>query len=319
MVIMSMAITAFNKWCYLFLLLVILANLAACNSNQVRHQSNGIPASVYRNSLDSLPRYHHSSQNIENSIFRPDFINLLISINRDEGPLDITRFRTAVYNWNTVVTDRNEAISYKDGHFYNFASLANTDKSSCPLSSDCLIDMNDLIIVQSWLRWQPLASTYHINDDGADPSFEHINNQRSLKLQQALQLIYKNSIGKKLLDHVLKTGLKIELKELQGKHGYYSHADNLIVIDPKVVGYEFNLRYLIHELIHAGNLTANNSITEEVIAEYIGLTVQNQITDIPFEINHYSMFVDHVLHEEYGVLPTNNNIRNQLQALDIRI
>jgi len=292
--------------------------LVACNSHNVKTNSTGVPASVYRNSLNNLPSHHYSSSsNVEKSIFRPDFINLLVNINREEGPLDIFRLKEAVDNWNTVITDRKELIIYDAKHFHTFSGLGEIDKNNCSIQNDCLIDLRDIIIVQSWLRWKPEFNV--IANDSNKLNLSSLHNQTSPKLTNLLDILSKNKTGRKLINHAIKTGLKIELKKLGGKHGYYSYNENLVVIDPKVVNYEFNLRYLVHELVHATNQTINNSIEEEVLAEYIGLMIQNQITDVPFELSAYSIFVDHVLHDEYGKLPVSNNIQSQLIALGIDI
>ncbi|NOY67322.1 MAG: M48 family metallopeptidase [Gammaproteobacteria bacterium] len=310
---------SYTKQAYYLLLLIVSASLlSACNTHYVNQSANGIPASVFRNSLNNLPSHYYSSSKIKNSIFRPDFINLLVNINREEGPMDIFRLRDAVDNWNTVTTNRNESIKYNGKHFYRFAALGDTDKTNCLSETDCTIDLGDIIVAQSWFRWQPHQSTLSSKEQNR-PSLEAIAKQPDQKLLKTLQSIYRNPIGERLIEHALKTNLKIELRVLEGKHGYYSYNDNLIVIDPKVINYEFNMRYLVHELVHASNQTISNSIEEEVFAEYIGLMVQNQITDIPFELSAYSMFVDHVLHDEYGQLPVNNNIKGQLLALGIDI
>ncbi len=77
-------------------------------------------------------------------------------------------------------------------------------------------------------------------------------------------MISKDPVGNKLIRHCSATGVSFDTKKLFGKHAYYNHAENKIVIDPKVLTYEFNLRYLIHEMVHATNHGNDNSITEEV-------------------------------------------------------
>ena len=302
----------------ILLLAVSAPALVACNSQNIKTNSTGVPASVYRNSLSNLPSHHYySSNNVQKSIFRPDFINLLVNINREEGPLDIFRLKEAVDSWNTVITGRNELITYDAKHFHTFSKLGEIDKNNCSTQNDCKIDLGDIIIIQSWLRWEP---TFKVESTGnKKPALHSLQNKESSKLTDLLNKISKNDIGRKLIDHAIKTGLQVKLKKLGGKHGYYSYNENLVVIDPKVINYEFNLRYLVHELVHASNQTIKNSIEEEVLAEYIGLMIQNQITEIPFELNAYSIFIDHVLHDEYGKLPVSNNIQGQLIALGINI
>jgi len=314
-----MALIHSNKLHYLILLIVAGMFMTACNSNQIKNASNGIPASVFRNSLEDLPKHYYASSNIENTLFRPEFINLLININREEGPLDIFRLRSAVQNWNTVTTGRNESINYNIDHFYKFAALGNKDKSSCINQTECVIDLSDIIIAQSWLRWQPRQVNIKNTPDFSIPLLGPLVKTHDARLLQSLESIYKHPVGKKLIEHALKTRLKIDIQPLSGKHGHYSFSENLVVIDPKVVNYEFNQRYLIHELVHASNQTISNSIEEEVFAEYIGLMIQNEMTQVPFEINPYAIFVDHVLHDEYGNLPSRNNIKGHLSALGIKL
>ena len=299
-------------------LLILWFSLSACNFAPVKESQSYVPASIYRNSLNTQSYYSHTSNLIKNSIFRPEFINLMIDTNRNEGAIDIFRLKQSVSSWNSVVTDRRDTIQFNAEHFHKMAGLGDNNTINCSESGDCTIDLHDLKITRHWLSKtiqltnnstnSTKLSTTHINQINAD---------NNTSLYYALKLIDKDTMGSRLISQLVQNNTIILVKKLHGKHGYYNSNKNIIVIDPTIVSYEFNLRYLVHEMVHATNLTRDNAISEEIVAELIGFNIQNRLTGVPLAHHAYAVFIEHLLHADYGQLPMENNIFNQLATIGI--
>jgi len=298
-------------------LLILL--LSGCNSANLKSDSNAVPASVFRNSLQYSNSIQGYNSQVNHTIFKLDFIHYIITQNRNQGAINIESLKRMVNNWNSVSTSPKEVVRFKDHHFYRFASLSNNN-SNCSTSDVCLIDLEDVNILLKWMGFQARQITHRANVQTAiHINLKALNPENNINLHKTLLLINKDLVGAHLIRNAIGYGTKIKVKELSGRHGYFNFSTNEIVIDPKILNYEFNMRYLVHELVHATNHTRNNSITEEVLSELIGLSVQNRITDIPFEINPYTMFIEHLLHPDYGSLPVTNNIKQSLGQTGITL
>jgi len=299
-------------------LLVLGFSLSACNFAPVKENKSYVPASIYRNSLNTQSYYSHTSNLINNSIFRPEFINLMIDTNRNEGAIDIFRLKQSVSSWNSVATDRRDSIQFNAEHFYKMAGLGDNNTVNCSESGDCTIDLQDLKITRYWL-----SKTIHLKNNSINTAklrttqINHINADNNSSLHYALKLIDNDTMGNRLITQLTQNNTVILVKKLHGKHGYYNSNKNIIVIDPTIVSYEFNLRYLVHEMVHATNLTMDNAISEEIVAELIGFNIQNRLTGVPLAHHAYAVFIEHLLHADYGQLPMENNIFNQLSTLGI--
>jgi len=301
--------------------IVILAAyfFCGCSSVEVKNNTNYIPASVYRNSLQKVSANLSTRSDIQNSIFRIDFLDLLIAINREEGALNIERLRSAVMVWNAVASGFKERIKFVPEHYYIMASLDDNNTTECDQQTNCTISLRDIIVLHKWINF----NVHHINAINNPAQInsltEKINLETNRNLSKVLRAILHDPLGYKLVANALNQNTSIEIRELSGKHGFYNHTENKIVIDPKVINYEFNMRYLVHELVHVMNKQSDNSVDEEVLAELIGLEIQNHITDIPFEQHPYSTFVEHLLDPDYGRLPISNNINKIMARAGIEI
>ncbi len=302
-----------------FIIILVAYFFYGCSSVEVKNNTNYIPASVYRNSLPRTSANLSTRSDIQNSIFRIDFLNLLIAINREEGALDNNRLRSAVMAWNAVASGFKEKIKFVPEHFYIMAGLDSNNTTECDQQTNCTISLGDIIVLHKWMDFN-VNHINAINDSTRINSYiKRINHVPNRKLSRILRAILHDPIGYKLVANALDQNTSIEIRELSGKHGFYNYTRNKIVIDPKVINYEFNMRYLVHELVHVTNKQSNNSVDEEVLAELIGLEIQNHITDIPFEQHPYSTFVEHLLHPDYGNLPISNNINKSLTRAGIAL
>lgn len=298
--------------------LIILALLSGC-AGQTNTKQNEVPASVYRNSLRSIFSDVQSIHNIKQSIFKPVFLDYLAYLTRNGVSLNEQAIQDSVKRWNAVATDKAELIKYNRAHFTGVASLHNPGQRNCTQTKQCEISILDVNILRTWMQWRldyTLTTPWH--------SIDHhqlllLNPDKDPELHLALVKLSGNRVGSALLRHALDSGLSIRTEQLSGSHGYYDHSENAITLDQSVVGYEFNLRYLVHELLHACNTADDNSITEEVLAELIGLQIQNQITGIRFDINPYLVFVEHILHPDYGQLTFSNDIYGELAMVGIEL
>jgi len=304
----------------IFIIFILGLIFSGCSNIEIKKDSNYIPASVFRSDVKNvLSTYYGNEQILERSIFRPQFLHYLHTIYYTNGPVEFSQVKDAVATWNSIMTGGNDHISFDPLHFYRLAALSNNNRVDCNEMSDCVITDKAINLVQKWHQQKTvniastkLDSTYDINTSNTD-------NPDTSALEQALSNIRKDPIGNKLVRHCREAGVSFVVQKLHGKHAYYNHSENRIVIDPKVLSYEFNLRYLIHEMVHATNLSNDNSITEEVLAELIGLDIQNRVTGIPMELQPYSVFIQHLLHPEYGKLPVSNNIIQSLYDAGLKI
>jgi len=298
---------------------LILLLLTGCGGQLNVVKQNEVPASVYRNSLRSIFSDVQSAHNIKQSIFKPEFLDYLTYLTRNNKTLDQYALQSSIKRWNAVATERNELVRYNPTHFSRVASLHNASHNSSSQISRSTISFEDVKILQAWLYWRLdytiTTPSYTFNKS----QLQLLNPEKNPDLLSSLEKLAAHPAGATLVQHALDSGLVIRLAQLSGSHGYYNYNENMITIDSSVVNYEFNLRYLIHELLHACNTDEDNSITEEVIAELIGLDIQNQITGINFEINPYLVFVEHILHPEYGKLVFANDIYGELAMAGIEL
>ncbi len=303
----------------LTVLVLIIPLLSGCAGSLSSHKHNEIPASVYRNSLHDIFINTPSHHNIRQSIFKPEFLGYLAYLVSTSQTLDEHALRGSINRWNAVASEKSEQIHYNPVHFMRVASLHREGNNLCTRVSECTISLEDINILRTWLSWRLnyIVTIPHTTIDTTQLSL--LNPSKQPRLQTALQKLSHNQAGVALIQQALDSGLVIRLGQLQGSHGYYDFNEHTITLDPSVVNYEFNLRYLVHELLHACNTAEENSITEEVLAELIGLRIQNQITGIRFELNPYLVLVEHVLHPEYGQLSFNNDIYGELAIAGIEL
>lgn len=293
---------------------------SGCSSIEIKNNSNYIPASVFRSDVKNvLSTYYGNEQILERSIFRPQFLHYLHTIYHTNGPVEFNQVKSAVATWNSIMTGGNDRISFNPLHFYRLAALSNSNRIECNDMSDCVITDKAIKLVQKWHQHKAVDIASTNIDSTYDINISNVDNSIKPALEQALSNISKDPVGNKLVQHCSEAGVSFVVQKLHGKHAYYNHSENRIVIDPKVLAYEFNLRYLIHEMVHATNRSNDNSITEEVLAELIGLDIQNKVTGIPMELQPYSVFIQHLLHPEYGKLPISNNITQSLYDAGLKI
>jgi len=302
------------------LILLICSLLNGCNfTSNVKNSQNSLPASVFRDDVKNVLSHHGNTDLLSRSIFRPQFLNYLDSIYETSGPIDSDQVRRAVTIWNSIMSGENDKIQFKELHYNRLASLSESSRRQCQRSNNCKISDADILIMHNWNKQKNNQLTV-INQDDYDHSIDLSTiHHENPALQNALRAIGNDPIGNRLIANAQELNISFVVKKLDGKHAYYHHAEKLIVIDPKILGYEFNLRYLIHELVHATNLSNNNSITEEVLAEMIGLEIQNRITGIPMSMHPYTIFIQHVLHPDYGQLPVTNGIVSSLHRAGVEL
>jgi len=303
-----------------FIVILLMGIIAAgCSSIELKQDSNYLPASVFRDNVKNVLSTYGQEHILERSIYRPQFLHYINSLYHTTGPLNIDDVALAVVTWNSVMTGPSDKIIFQPMHFFRLAALSNNNRSECTSISNCKVTDEDIHFIQNWNRnnvgFIKETSFTDFEDHHSDSTFDTGNTT----LDEALTSISKDPVGNKLTTHCQSTGVLFTIKKLMGKHAYYNPSDNSITIDPKILTYEFNLRYLIHEMVHATNNGNENSITEEVLAELIGLEVQNRITGIPMELNPYSVFVQHLLHPEYGKLPIVNNIIQSLYSAGLEL
>jgi hypothetical protein len=220
------------------------------------------------------------------------------------------------------MSDNNTQIVFNPLHFDRLAGLSG-DNGFCRTMNSCQITAEDIHEIRKWSRIS--SDDYITIEDESDyesfydPAIINTMDSNSPEINNLLRRIYKDPVGRNLIEHCIKTGVAFRVKKLQGKHGYYHHSKNTIVIDPKILSYEFNMRYLIHEMVHAIHNENDNSIKEEVLAELIGLDTQNRITGIPMDLHPYSVFIQHILHPDYGRLAVTNNIAQSLSEVGVEL
>jgi hypothetical protein len=259
---------------------------------------------------------------LEHSIFRPRFLSYLDTINKDNGHIDMPRLQQAIATWNSIMADSDAHIVFNSLHFDRLAGLSGNN-SYCRVMNSCQITSADIKEVRKWTRVNS-NDLLHIEYDSEyeaeyDPTIISSLDSDNPDLHRMLLKIYRDPVGKKLIEHCVQEDISIRIEKLADKHGYYNHSKKLIVVDPTILSYEFNLRYMIHEMVHAVNSRHNNSITEEVLAELIGLDTQNRITGIQMDLHPYSVFIQHLLHPDYGRLSVSNNIEHSLSNVGLEL
>lgn len=293
--------------------------LSGCNSTtNVKNSQNSLPASVFRDDVKNVLSHHGNTDLLSRSIFRPQFLNFLDSIYQASGPIDSEQVKQAVSTWNSIMSGENDKIHYTELHFNRLASISGSSRKLCQQLDNCKITNTDILVMHNWNRRTNNQLAVIDNDNHEEINLIGIEHDNAA-LRNALKLIGSDPVGYRLIVNAQKLGIQFLVRKLDGKHAYYHHTEKKIVIDPKILGYEFNLRYLIHELVHATNLSNNNSITEEVLAEMIGLEIQNRITGIPMSMHPYTLFLQHVLHPDYGQLPLNNDIVPSLHRVGVEL
>ncbi|HED16194.1 MAG TPA: hypothetical protein ENI64_05180 [Gammaproteobacteria bacterium] len=298
---------------------ILILLLTGCGGQVNVVKQNEVPASVYRNSLRSIFSDVQSTHSIKQSIFKPEFLDYLTYLTQNNKTLDQLDLQNYIKRWNAVATEKSELVRYNPLHFSRVASLHNARYKNSSSFDSSTISSDNVKILQSWLHWRLDYKIITPRDAFSKSQLQLLNPDKHPSLYLSLEKLAAHPAGGVLVKHALDSGLVIRLGQLSGSHGYYNYNENMITVDPSVVNYEFNLRYLIHELLHACNTDEDNSITEEVIAELIGLDIQNQITGIKFEINPYLVFVEHVLHPEYGKLDSTNDIYGELAMAGIEL
>ncbi len=304
-----------------FLMLTVL--LHGCNIVKVQSEPTYLPASVLRSDIKNGLSSYGNEQILEHSIFRPQFVDYLDAVNLENGSIDIVMLERAITTWNAVMTESNAWIEFNNMHFERLANVSGGD-DYCVMINSCRITSADIAVVKSWSL---VNSNELLRNIDYDSDYESINQPSIInsmdagnaELNRTLKLIYNDPVGKKLIERCYQRGVLFRVENLEGKHGYYHHGKKMVVIDPKIFYNEFNTRYMIHEMVHAIHDESENSITEEVLAEIIGLDTQNRITGIPLELHPYSIFVQHVLHPEYGRLSMSNNIRASLDNIGLEL
>jgi len=298
---------------------IFILLLSGCAAQLNLIQQNDVPASVYRNSLSSIFSDVQSAHNIKQSLFKPAFVEYMAYLTRNGNTLTKYALQDSIKRWNAVATDKSELVRYNSIHFIRVASLHWRGQTRCSSTDQCNITLDDINILRTWLHWQleykVVTPHYRFNRS----QLLLLNPDRDPRLHHSLEKLISRHAGATLVQYALDSGVAIKLEPLSGSHGHYNYSENIITLDPSVVNYEFNLRYLVHELLHACNTAEDNSITEEVLAELIGLDIQNQITGIEFEINPYLVFVEHILHPEYGKLVFTNDIYGELALAGIKL
>ncbi len=303
-------------------LLIASVALHGCSGLSTKAESTYIPASVFRDDVKNVLNSYGNEDILEHSIFRPQFLSYLDTINHEKGPIDIQRLQQAIATWNAVMSESNAHIVFKPLHFERLAGLSD-ENGDCNTIKFCQITAEDLEQIRTWSHlYQDDLFTFEEDSEYEsfyDTSIISSVDSNSTELNKLLRRIYKDPVGRNLIEHCIATGVKFRVRELEGKHGYYQHSNNVIVIDPKILSYEFNMRYMIHEMVHAVHDESNNSIQEEVLAELIGLDTQNRITGIPMELHPYAVFVQHILHPDYGRLAVSNNIKQSLNKVGLEL
>jgi hypothetical protein len=303
-------------------LLLASVILQGCSSLHIQSDSNYLPASIFRDDVKNVLSKYGNEEVLEHSIFRPRFLSYLDTISKENGHIDMPRLQRAIDTWNSIMADSDAHIVFNPLHFDRLAGLSGNN-SYCRVMSSCQITAADISEVRKWTRVNS-KDLLHIEYDSEyeaayDPSIISSLDSNHPDLHRILLQIYKDPVGKKLIEHSVQADISIRVETLADKHGYYHHSKKLIVIDPTILSYEFNLRYLIHEMVHAINTRQSNSITEEVLSELIGLDAQNRITGIPMELHPYSVFIQHLLHPEYGRLSVSNNIEQSLSNVGLEL
>lgn len=275
---------------------------------------NAVPASIFRHSYVASISHHHQPYDVDHTIFNPIFVNYILALSYSHDHLNATDIKSAVSRWNNIAQSKKTMIQFKPEHFKRFAALSSNNRTDCNIARACTIEKHDLRILFRWLRWhESLLLGDTSNEEMTRAQLISLNPQHSKALHKVLFSLSRNSVGRLLLKNSMKSHVHIQIKSLNGMYGYYDARESEIAIDPSVIENEFNIRYLAHELVHVLNHDNTNSIMEEVMAELIGLHVQNAITGIGIHEHPYNVFVSRLLHPQYGKLMINNHIESYLQ------
>lgn len=297
----------------------IVLLLVIVHAQIVWAESNAVPARIFRHSYVAGISQHHQPYDVDHTIFNPIFVNYILAMSYSQDQLGAEDIEAAVNRWNGIATSKKTMIQYNPEHFKRFAALSNNNDANCNKARACTIEKQDLRVLFRWLRWhESLIPGDASDNDMTRKQLLSLNPKHDKDLHKTLFSLSHNRIGKILLQNALKSHVQILTKPLDGMYGYYDFKENEIVIDPSVIENEFNIRYLAHELVHVLNHDNTNSIMEEVMAELIGLHVQNAITGIGIHEHPYAVFISRLLHPQYGQLKINNHIETYLHSAGMK-
>lgn len=301
-------------------LLVSPAWIAGCTSI-VHEDTYWVPASIYRDHDPVKPGKHgRQPTSLDNTIFRPGFVQYLASILEHRETLDANQVMLAASHWNSVLLNHAEHVEFDQQHFIKIASLSTAAASDCIGNHDCVVNRSDIDLLLKWYT-HPLPEISATNDEHglARDQLHSLYRLEHAALGPVLKKLDEDPLGHVLLRNAYERGVKIELDKLKDKHGYYDIRRNRIILDHKVAQSEFNLRYLVHELVHALNQRHADSIEEEVLAEWIGIQVQNRLTGVEFREQSYTLYVSHLLHPYYGKMPLQGSMIEVLQNAGLAV
>lgn len=258
-------------------------------------------------------------RNIANTIFHPDFILYLSGQLKRYKTLDSGHVKNAVGIWNNSVVNSRKKIRYQQGHFNKLATLS-ASADGCDDTGGCVINAEDLAILRYWMT----DLVAEVADDLPTAAISssglmHLNVENNKKIDSALQIIIEDPVGRQLVANAINNNITLKAEHLHDHKGYFEYTSKTIVIDPTVAGYVLKINCIAHELVHASNLDLNNSVTEETLAEIIGMAVQDKITNIEISCSPYVVFVDRLLDPHYGRYPLENNIEKHLRRAGIII
>jgi len=257
-------------------------------------------------------------QNIANTIFHPNFILYLSRLQEKYKTLSKKHIVNAIAKWNANNIDKRKIIRFQQEHFNRLAMLSVTI-DNCD-DYECVINGEALAVLRYWMSdivvdIEEYAAVQVVNLS----ELKSLNIDNDKDIATALEKIMGVTIGKQLIANAIDNNVTIRSKHLHNLKGYYDCQHKTIVVDPTVASYIFKINCIIHELVHACNQDSDNSITEETIAEMIGMEVQDKITNIDISCSPYIVFIDRLLDQQYGKYPVRNNIEKYLQQAGIVI
>jgi hypothetical protein len=264
-----------------------------------------------------LLRCGYITVDVHKTIFDPNFIIFLSKQQEAYNGISADRLKKMVHEWNTGLDDRRKHITFNQQHFNKFAVLPNGN-TDCQNHS-CLITHESLSFLIEWMSGitvNPKISQKNVNHID-DFDLEWINIENNKDIDNALRLIARQSVGKRLIYNAIEHYIFIKASQIHHHEGYYDCKHKEIVIDPTVVSYPFKINCIVHELVHAANSRQDNSILEETVAEIIGMKIQDSITQIDISCSHYFVFVTRLIDERYAGLPVRNKIIEDLERTGI--
>lgn len=258
---------------------------------------------------------------LEHSVFAPDFVDFLLDAYGNVSDYDgrdgisAADMQQAVQVWNRTREMHLRGITYHPPHFARMLWL----EQQLEGSGARVLGREPLVYLSAWSAYRLPEPPDLPPPDDASAEVRLLDRENNPLVRKSVAEIAADPVGYRLVQAAAERGLFVQARPLRGVAASCYPEENRIAMDPTVAAYPFKLNFLAHELVHMVNPGCGNSLVEEVLAEFIGMDIQDRVMGVPMSCHPYVVFVDTLLDPWYAKLPLANGIEEHLEAAGIQL